>query len=227
MATTPKRTGSIEEARDAEGRTFYRCRVRLADGTRVRVEIPEAKRFSETASKDFVAWAQAEEERTGEIYSVKLAKIAKAAAAAKAAAPVTVAGETCDAWYQRFMVYRRQEVGSVDDDKWRWMKWVSPLIGAKAVRDVSPDDIEDIREAIDAAILAYEASGSITGSRVRRQASAQVHAPFASTAARCSSKFAPRAALSAELAHIASGKRSPASTPEKGTRRARARRKPR
>ena len=54
-----------------------------------------------------------------------------------------IVSETCDAWYERFAKYRAKEVGSADDDQWRWAKWISPSLGAKPIRDVTPDDIED------------------------------------------------------------------------------------
>lgn len=82
-----------------------------------------------------------------------------------------VDGESTDAWYKRFKTYRRQEVGSVDDDAWRWDKWVSRTMvrggsvrfGTLPIRDVSADDIEDVRDALTAAVLAYEAAGNVTG----------------------------------------------------------------
>lgn len=61
------------------------------------------------------------------------------------------------------MLHRRSEVGSVDDDKWRWSKWISPHIGSKPIRDVTPDDIENIRDALSAAVITYEAAGSLKG----------------------------------------------------------------
>jgi integrase len=36
-----------------------------------------------------------------------------------------------------------------------------PALGRKAIRDVTPDDIENIRDALTAAVLAYEAGGSV------------------------------------------------------------------
>ena len=41
-----------------------------------------------------------------------------------------------NAWDERFTAYRRQEVGSVDDDACRWAKWIAPHIGAKPIVSV-------------------------------------------------------------------------------------------
>jgi hypothetical protein len=37
----PSRSGSIDKHRRADGRTYFRVRVRLADGTRQRVDVPD------------------------------------------------------------------------------------------------------------------------------------------------------------------------------------------
>ena len=74
-----------------------------------------------------------------------------------------IGSETCDAWYERFAKCRAKEVGSADDDHWRWAKWISPSLGAKTIRDVTPDDIEDLRNALTAAVLAYERAGAVKG----------------------------------------------------------------
>ncbi len=78
-------------------------------------------------------------------------------------APAPPQGETCDDWYKRFIEHRKTEVASVDDDKWRWNRWISPRIGPKPIRDVTPDHVEDIRDALNAAIVEYEKAGCVTG----------------------------------------------------------------
>lgn len=152
------RTGTLETCRDASGRKYFRGKVRLQDGSRSRVEIPEPKCYSETASRNHLEWAQEVEDTTHAIYKAKVAALARRQANIAGAA-----GESCDAWYERFKAYRRQEVGSVDDDARRWSKWIAPHIGAKPIRTVTADDIENIRDALNAAVLAYEASGNVKG----------------------------------------------------------------
>ncbi len=71
--------------------------------------------------------------------------------------------ETCDEWYERFKKYRAKEVGSAEDDNWRWSKWISPRIGKRPIRDVTPDEIENIKDALTAAVLSYEAAGNVKG----------------------------------------------------------------
>ena len=154
----PARGGILEKCRDKSGRTYYRGRIRLQDGSLARVSIDEPKCYSETASRDFVAWAQEIEDTTHAIYLAREQGRAERAARARASA-----GETCDEWYERFQAYRRQEVSTVDDDARRWRKWISPHIGSKPIREVTPDDIENIRDALNRAVLTYEAAGNTRG----------------------------------------------------------------
>lgn len=109
------RTGTLEgdkvPLRDAAGRRYWRGNVRLQDGSCARVDIPGEKAYSRTAARDHVAFCQEEEDRTHAIYNGRMA--GKAKSEAKIA---NAAGETCNAWYDRFKAYRRNEVGSVDDD---------------------------------------------------------------------------------------------------------------
>ena len=156
------RTGTLEgdkiPLRDAAGRRYWRGKVRLSDGSRARVDIPEPKCYSRTASRDHVAFAQQEEDKAHAIYKAKTAAKTKRAATTPGSD-----GETCDAWYERFMAYRRHEVGNVDDDRHCWAKWIAPHIGAKPIREVTPDDIENVRDALSAAVIAYEAAGNAKG----------------------------------------------------------------
>ena len=152
------RTGTLEgPLTDAGGRKYYRGKVRLQDGSRARVNIPEPKCRSKTASRDHVGFCQEDEDKTHAIYN------ARALAQATRAVVTGAAGETCSAWYGRFMAHRRHEVGNVDDDRHCWTKWIAPHIGDKPIRDVSPDDIENIRDALNAAVIAYEAAGNAKG----------------------------------------------------------------
>ena len=154
-----KRTGTLEPCKDASGRVYYRAKVRLADSSRVRVEIPEGKRYSETASRDFVAWAQEEEETTGVILKAKQAKAARVERSTAGAA-----GETCDHFFERYHLYAR-ELGQTDAKKKRsrWMKWISPAIGSRSMTSIGPNDIEDIRDALDAAIARHAREGAGAG----------------------------------------------------------------
>ena len=79
----PARTGTLEGPfRDASGRQFYRCKVRLEDGSRARVEIPESKRYDKKASRNFTDYAQEIEDRDHAIFRAKTAKKSPSRAAA-------------------------------------------------------------------------------------------------------------------------------------------------
>ncbi len=146
--------GRLEKVKDANGRIYYRGKVKLLDDSLVRITIDEAKRYSRTAAKNFLEYAQEQEDKTQTIFKAKTA-------AAKSAAGE--AGETCNDWYARFVEVRRHEVGDVDDDRWRYTKWCAPHIGPKAIREVTADDIENVRDALNLAVLAYEAAGNKSG----------------------------------------------------------------
>lgn len=182
------RTGTLERVTDAEGKVYYRCKVRLADGSRVRREIPEQWRRSETAARDYAAKLQEREDITHTALKAKRETTAQLEAL-EAGAP----GESCDAWYERFMVHRRAIVGSVDDDAWRWHKWVAPRIGPTPIREVTPDDIENIRDDLTAAVVAYEAAGNAKGEgRLAPKTAQNVWAALTTAFKYASSRKGPR-----------------------------------
>lgn len=161
------RTGTVETfGTHPDGSPRFRGRLRLGDGSKSdRFDVPQG--MTEKQAKAWVAGIQAKEDAEGGLLAAKRAKERELAAAANEAHE----GETCDAWYERFKAYRRGEVGSVDDDAWRWDKWIaramvrggSVRFGTLAIRDVRADDVEDIRDALTAAVLAYEAAENSTG----------------------------------------------------------------
>ncbi len=144
-ATTTARTGTLETCLDAKGRAYYRGKVRLQDGSRELIEIPEQFRRSKPLAKEYLAEEQRLEDEGHALY------LAKVAASRKAEALVAgAAGETCAAWYQRFMTYRRKTLppSSVSDSFSRWHKWIEPHIGTKPIGLVTADDAEAIRDAL-------------------------------------------------------------------------------
>jgi integrase len=141
-----QRTGSIERRRGADGREYFRVRVRLADGSRERVNVPAkyaTPAGGKTAHERAALYAQAVQEReddNGELLAKKRARTA-------------VAGrETFDQWFARYLETKdcgasyRRITGHVI------AKWVSPVIGAKSVRRLTRDDVEDVRDRLDHAI---------------------------------------------------------------------------
>ncbi len=156
-------SGSVEyvPAKPGDKHGHFVARVTLVDGYRARVHFdpgPDSK--TARTSAEHKAAGLSEHARKKGLTRKDFQRAAKALTTTSTSAKEN---ETCDAWYERFMAYRRSEVGSVDDDKWRWAKWISPKIGPKPIRDVTPDDAEDVRDALTAAVIAYEAAGNVTG----------------------------------------------------------------
>ncbi len=146
----PVRTGTLDTYRGADGKTHYRGRIRLADGTRFRLDVPDG--MSEAKSREFVAAIQEREDKHGALLAKKLAK-------AVALAPKS-AGETCDEWYARYHAYQRELGRSAAPDALSsWKGWISPRIGAKPIATITKDDIEDVRDVLDASIQAWRTHG--------------------------------------------------------------------
>ena len=152
-------TGTLETCRDASGKLYYRGKVRLQDGSRQRIEVAEPKCYSKTDARKDVASRQKDEDANHTIYLAKLA--VRATREAKLAG---AAGETCDAWFERYNEYAR-ELGHTDASKKRdrWRKWCAPTIGAKRIAFVTRNDIEDVRDALDVAIDAWKRAGKSAG----------------------------------------------------------------
>jgi integrase len=136
--------GTVQRFKDAKGRTYWRARITLPDGERLWV----GGRFpSELRAKEYAD----EKAREAERRDVTIAKMAPKAKAA---------GETCDAWHARYLLFcTEQGLSTVKDKRYRWSAWLAPTIGTKAPGDVTRDDIENIRDALDEAIRAYTREG--------------------------------------------------------------------
>src|ERR1700733_11330364 len=93
----PPRTGAVEERRRADGGTYFRARIRLADGSRQRVEVPA--RFAtpaggKTARERAELYARAVQEReddNGELVVHKRARQAHRGT------------EAFDEWFARYL----------------------------------------------------------------------------------------------------------------------------
>jgi integrase len=86
--------------------------------------------------------------------------------AAQVTARTTAAAgvETCDGWHERYLKFcAEQGMSTVQTKRDRWHKWISPTIGAKPPGDVTRDDIENVRDALDEAIRAYNRDGAGDG----------------------------------------------------------------
>lgn len=85
-----------------------------------------------------------------------LAKVTSDKARLEGDVPVEI-GETCDEVFRRYNKYQDEVLKQSDapTKATRWTKWISPRIGLKAPAEVTPDDIEDIRDDLDKAIEAW------------------------------------------------------------------------
>lgn len=149
-----KRTGTIAPWKDAEGRQRYRARVRLGDGSRPWIPVPDG--YSEARAREFASHVQEQEDARGELLAAKQARARERARVER----VACKGETSDAWAERYFDFQRESgLTDVRTKRSRWMKWISPRIGPKPIEAVTRDDIEDIRDALDAAVRAWEREG--------------------------------------------------------------------
>jgi integrase len=69
--------------------------------------------------------------------------------------------ETCDAWFERYHAHQLA-LGQYGTGS-QWRTWISPRIGSKRWSAVTTDDVEDLRDTLDAAILAWQTTGSGRG----------------------------------------------------------------
>src|SRR5271155_1528795 len=138
----PPRTGSLEKYRRSDGRIYYRARIRLADGTRARVDVPEKYTTSaggKTAEQRAELYAEALQEReddTGELLAKNRANEAR----------TRMGNNALDAFAEH-VFQRREGEGkrSVGRERRMWKARVSERLGSLDVASVSKDQIEDFR----------------------------------------------------------------------------------
>lgn len=146
--------GVLEKQNAVSGREYYRARVRLKDKSLARVDVPEPTCFDKEAANAHLDLCQAEEDETHAIYRAKLARLAREKGEN---------GETCNQWYKRYFEARATVIGGAKKDADTWGKWISKHIGEKLIREVTADDIENIRDDLNDAITAYELAGCMKG----------------------------------------------------------------
>ena len=142
------RTGSLEPyGTHRDGSPRFRYRLRLADGTKSeRFDVDPG--LTETQARAFVAGIQAREDAHGLLLARK--REGSRLAAAEARKPHEA--EAWDDWFARYL--KTKECG----EGWRSVsesianKWISPVIGTKPVRSLTRDDVEDVRDKLDAAV---------------------------------------------------------------------------
>jgi integrase len=165
VAVPPKRTGSVEEMRRADGSVYFVARVRLADGTRERDRVP-AKHATRTAKltprEHAELYAEALQEREDETGERMKRKEAKERTRSKDGD-----GETVDHWFDRYLPTKECGENHRRISELSWRKWISPVIGDKAIRTLTRNDVEDVRDKLDVArdtgVLRHSTARNIWG----------------------------------------------------------------
>lgn len=134
------RTGTIRAERDASGKRFWRCRIRLADKSRHWLEpLYDA---SEAKARDWTRAMQEREDKEGRILAAKRARLARGGA--------VLEGELARAWFDRYFTWRKAKGFETHaDTKARLERYVLPLLASKRMAEITRDDIETIVRALD------------------------------------------------------------------------------
>ncbi len=158
----PKATGSVETYTRADGTKYYRARVRLEDGTRERVDIPEKYCYSEERRAVYAAAVQEREDERGELLKKKQERIA-----AKARATDTSGPETLTKYRERLNAHRA-ELGKSSGDASAWKVWIVPHLGALPMATLTREDIERFRDLLDAQIATHKRTEGAEGISAKR-----------------------------------------------------------
>ena len=138
------RTGRVERRKNGN---FF-ARILLDDGsTSSRIDLDDARTIEE--ARAMAKAIQAREDRTKTLYAAALEERAHA----KAGTTMARAG-TVDAWWELYIATKEVGAGHRRIEKSSWRKWISPLIGKLAMVTLRPEDIERVRDRLDAAIKA-------------------------------------------------------------------------
>ena len=133
------RTGSVQEETDAKGSTYYRARIRLGDGSRKWLRVPEKAGYSKARASEWAAAIQEQEDASGLFLKAKLKKAGKA-----------VVGELTSAWFDRYLDWKDSKgFSNIDGARGRWKKWLAPILGDKPIVDVTREDIEKVVRTLD------------------------------------------------------------------------------
>jgi len=145
-----KLTGTIAWVPPRKGETkgHYKARITLADGSRPWIHLdsgPRSPAAERTARR--TAEAYSERARRDGVVSVRQQP-------SKLPSATSATGETVAAWFGRYFAWRdTRGYATVRDTRGRIVKWALPVIGAKGMRDITPDDVEEIVRRLDSAIV--------------------------------------------------------------------------
>jgi integrase len=159
------RTGSVEPLKRAEGRLYYRARVRLADGSRARVDVPEkysTPAGGKSARERAELYAEALQEREDETGELLAKREKRQADEARQDDPRS--GETVKLWADRWIVTRRARgLRSVATDEQRLSTHVHPRLGVLLMTKVTRADLENFVEHLDGRVQRKELSWKTAG----------------------------------------------------------------
>src|SRR5438874_1804603 len=120
----PRRTGSVERFRRANGSVYFRARIRLADGTRQRVDVlekystPAGGKSAEERADLYAAALQEREDETDELLALKNKRIA-------ARKKADAGAETADKYFARLSKLRQADgVRDCRKERTIWNKWM-------------------------------------------------------------------------------------------------------
>jgi hypothetical protein len=103
----PPRTGGVEPVRRADGKPAFKARIRLADHSRVRIDVPEkyctpaGGRTGRERAELYAQAAQEREDETGELLAQKQVRLAE-----RRKKHDRTHGETCEQYFRRFVEHR-------------------------------------------------------------------------------------------------------------------------
>jgi len=83
---------------------------------------------------------------------------------------------TADYWYDRFVKSRMGKVSTASRDHQQWIKHISPILGKKTMLEITPDDIEAVRDYLKAEIDRWEGAGKMRGTGLAFATAANVWA---------------------------------------------------
>lgn len=146
MAAAKKRTGSFYPLKRADGRSYYRGRLRLADKSREWIDIPA--NMNEARARAYVNWAQEQEDKMGALYRAKLERQGE-----------SKDGELWSKWVERWILAREARgLSAADSDAGRMRQHVTPILGAIPMPAIERTHVEDVRDALDRKVAAGDLS---------------------------------------------------------------------
>ncbi len=152
----PPRTGSVEKRRRVDGTVYYRARIRLADDSRERVDVPDqyAKPAGGKTAREraelYALAVQEREDEGGEQGPLLLAK--RKRMAEKAQEHDQRHGETWSKWFGRYLPTKECSEDHRRITKAIESKWIAPVLRTKVMASLTRDDVEDVRDRLDLAL---------------------------------------------------------------------------